>query len=130
MTIFIKQNSTLPRIKFDLKQHIREKLDISDDMMDNVAVTFSMVNEETGKYVVANAEANLEKNSCVYEKLDNSKYTLFYAPKLKDTKRSGIFRGEFVIDFLGNEYCGKIKLPTNDTIQIIIGDSITKTTLL
>lgn len=129
-TIFIKENSTLPRIKFPLKQWMLEKYDISDDMMENVAITFSMVDENSGLYRVANAEAGLEILDCVYERLDESKYTLYYKPKLKDTKKSGLYRGEFVLDFLGNENCGKIKLPTDDTIQIIIGDSITKTTIL
>lgn len=130
MTIFIKENSTLPEIKFPLKQWMREKLDITDEMMENVAITFSMVDANTGLYRVANAEAKLVIMDCVYERLDESKYTLQYRPKLKDTKKAGLYRGEFVLDFLGNENCGKIKLPTDDTIQIIIGDSITKTTVL
>lgn len=130
MTIFIKENSTLPRIKFPFKQWMREKLDITDEMMENVAITFSMVDESNGVYRVANAEAGLEVLDCVYERLDEAKYTLFYTPKLKDTKKSGLYHGEFVVDFLGSENCGKIKLPLDDTIQIIIGDSITKTTVV
>lgn len=129
MTVFIKKDSTLPKIKFPLKQWMREKLDITDEMMENVAITFSMIDEESGVYRVANAEANLEVIDCVYERLDESKYTLIYKPKLKDTKKTGLYRGEFKLDFLG-EYCGKITLPTDDTIQIVIGDSITKTTVL
>lgn len=129
MTIFIKENSTLPKIKFPLKQWMREKLDITDEMMENVAITFSMIDENTGVYRVANAEANLEILDCVYERLDESKYTLFYTPKLKDTRKAGLYRGEFKLDFLG-QYCGKITLPTDDTLQIVIGDSITKTTVI
>lgn len=129
MTIFIKENSTLPKIKFPLKQWMREKYDITDDMMENVAITFSMVDENSGVYRVANAEAGLEIIDNIYERLDESKYTLYYSPKLKDTKRSGLYRGEFVIDFLGDG-CGKIKVPTDDTLQIVIGDSITKTTVI
>ena len=129
MTIFIKENSTLPKIKFPLKQWMREKLDITDEMMENVAVTFSMVDDSNGLYRIANAEAGLEVIDCVYERLDESKYTLFYTPKLKDTKKSGLYRGEFKLDFLGDS-CGKITLPTDDTLQIVIGDSITKTTVV
>jgi hypothetical protein len=129
MTIFIKENSTLPKIKFPLKQWMREKLDITDDMMENVAVTFSMVDESNGVYRVANAEAGLEVLDCVYERLDEAKYTLFYTPKLKDTRKAGLYRGEFKLDFLGDN-CGKITLPTDDTLQIVIGDSITKTTVV
>ena len=129
MTIFIKENSTLPKIKFPLKQWMREKLDITDEMMENVAVTFSMVDESNGVYRVANAEAGLEVLDCVYERLDEAKYTLFYTPKLKDTRKAGLYRGEFKLDFLGDN-CGKITLPTDDTLQIVIGDSITKTTVV
>ena len=130
MTIFIKGNSTLPEIKFPLKQWILEKYDITDDMMKNVAITFSMIDTNTGKYRIANSEGKLMIIDNIYERLDESKYTLSYKPKLKDTKISGRYSGEFVIDFLGNENCGKIKLPTDDTLQIVIGDSITKTTVL
>jgi len=128
-TTFIKENSTLPKIKFPLKQWMREKYDITDEMMENVAVTFSMVDESNGVYRIANAEAGLEILDCVYERLDESKYTLFYSPKLKDTKKAGLYRGEFKLDFLGDN-CGKITLPTDDTLQIVIGDSITKTTVV
>lgn len=129
MTIFLKENSTLPKIKFSLKQWMREKYDITDDMMENVAITFSMVDENSGLYRIANAEAGLEISDGVYERLDESKYTLYYTPKLKDTKKSGLYRGEFKLDFLGDN-CGKITLPTDDTLQIVIGDSITKTSVI
>ena len=129
MTIFIKKNSTLPEIKFPLEQWMMEKLDITNEMMENVAVTFSMVDTNTGNYRIANREAKLLIVNNIYEKLDESIYTLAIRLKLKDTKKDGLYSGEFVIDFLGNE-CGKIKLPLDDTIQIVIGDSITKTSVI
>lgn len=128
-TIFIKQNSSLPEVKYPLSQRIREKYDITDDMMDNVGVTFSMVNADTGIYVVANSEAKLKVIQNTYEKLDEAKYTLSYRLKLSETEKSGRYYGEFKLDFLG-EYCGKITFPTDKAINIIIGDSITKTTVL
>lgn len=129
MTIFVKQNSTLPEVKFELTQTLREKYDISKDMLENVAVTFSMVDTETGNYKIANAEAKLVVLNDVYERLDDAKYTLVYRFKLKDTRKIGRFRGEFKLDFLG-DHCGKITLPNDDQIDIIIGDSITKTTVI
>lgn len=128
-TIFVKQNSTLPEIKFPLSQRIREKYDITDDMMDNVAVTFSMIDAETGIYQVANAEAKLIVVENIYEKLDEAKYTLAYRFKLNETSKAGRYLGEFKLDFLGDS-CGKITFPTDKAIQIIIGDSLTKTTVI
>jgi len=129
MTIFLKKNSTLPEIKLPLQQWMLEKLDITEDMLQNVAVTFSMVDANTGNYRIANREAKLVIVKNIYEKLDECKYTLAFKVKLKDTKKDGLFRGEFKLDFLGDN-CGKITLPTDDTIQIVIGDSITKTSVV
>lgn len=130
MIIYIKENSTLPKIKFPLTQGLMERYDITNEMMENVGITFSMIDENTGIYRIANAEATLGIIENVYERLDESKYTLIYKPKLKDTKKSGLYRGEFKLDFLGDNCGGKITLPTDDTLQIVIGDSITKTTVI
>lgn len=127
---FIKQNSTLPEIKFALTQHIREKYDITDNMLENVAVTFSMIDEETGLYRIANVEANLDINRNRPEYPDEVEYTLSYRFKLSQTKKPGRFRGEFKLDFIGDGNCGKITLPTEDVINIIITPSITKTTVI
>lgn len=129
MNFYIKQNSTLPTLKFPLTQRLMEKYDITDNMMENVAVTFSMIDADSGLYRIANTEARLiiRKNRVEYP--DEVDYTLAYDFKLKDTKKSGHFLGEFVLDFLG-EYCGKIKFPVNYPIDIYIHESSTKTTVL
>ena len=129
-TFFIKQNSTLPEVKFPLTQRLREKYDITDEMMENVGVTFSMRDAETGIYRIANVEAKLIiKNVDNYFKIDDPKYILAYKFKLKQTKKSGRFFGEFKLDFIGENSCGKITLPTDDEINIIIHESQTKTTV-
>lgn len=129
-TFYIKQNSTLPEVKYRLIQQIREKYDITDDMLEDVAVTFSMSDEETGIYKIANVEANLVINTNREEYPDEEKYTLTYRFKEHQTKKPGIYRGEFVVDFLGENGCGKIKFPVDDVISIIIKPSITKTTVV
>lgn len=127
--VFIKQHSTLPEVKFPLTQRLMEKYDITDEMMENVAITFSMRNAETGIYKIANVEAKLIIVEDEFQKLDESKYTLAYRFKLKQTSKSGRFEGEFKLDFIGDDFCGKITLPTNDEINIIISDSSTKTSV-
>jgi len=126
---FIKKNSTLPVLKYPLNQHLLERYDIAEDMLDDVAITFSMINEDTGIYHIANVEAQLiiNENRPLYP--DEVKYTLTYQFTEKQTSIVGLFRGEFKLDFLG-ENCGKITIPNNDKIIILISDSITKTTVI
>ena len=127
---FIKKDSTLPELKYPLTQHTMEQYDITPDMLENVAVTTSMININTGIYRIANAAGNLVINNNRSEYPDEVQYTLIYRFKLPQTAKAGRYQAEFVIDFLGNENCGKIKLPVNGYINIIISDSITKTTVI
>jgi hypothetical protein len=127
---FIKKDSTLPELKYPLIQQVREKYGITDDMLENCAVTFSMIDASNGLYRIANVPANLVIN---YERLNKpyeEKYTFSYKFKLKDTRKAGRFLGEFKIDFIQPISCGKITLPINNYINILIGDSITKTTVI
>jgi len=128
---FIKKDSTLPILKYPLIQQIREKYDITDDMLENIAVTFSMINADNGLYRIANVPANFVINNDRTEYPDEEKYTLTYKFTLDNTKIAGRYNGEFVIDFLNSEYgCGKIKLPINGCINIIISDSLTQTIVI
>ena len=118
-------------MKYPLIQQVREKYGITDDMLENCAVTFSMIDASNGLYRIANVPANLVIN---YERLNKpyeEKYTLVYRFILRNTKISGRFLGEFKIDFLGEQIgCGKITLPVETKINIIISDTITKTTVI
>jgi len=128
---FIKKDSTLPVLKYPLTQFVLEQYDITKDMLENVAVTFSMMDADTGLYRIANVAANLVINTNRPEFPDELTYTLVYKFKLSQTSKSGRYVGEFVLDFLNPEYgCGKIKLPVDNQINIIISDSITKTTVV
>jgi len=126
---FIKKNSTLPELKYPLTQHTLEQYDITSDMLENAAITFSMIDSESGQFRIANVPANLVVNNARPEYPDELQYTLVYRFRLKDTKKSGRFYGEFKADFLG-EGCGKLTLPVDSQINIIISDSITKTTVI
>jgi len=128
---FIKKDSTLPVLKYPLTQHTMEQYDITPDMLENVGVTFSMIEADTGNYRIANVAGNLVVNNNRPEYPDEVQYTLTYQFKLSQTAKSGRFLGEFVVDFLNFEYgCGKIKLPISGYINILISDSITKTTVI
>lgn len=131
MKFFIKQHSTLPTLKFQLTEKIMRKYNISNEMMENVAITFSMI-DEYGNYKIANKSADLfVKDENSDELIQESRYILLYNFSLKDTKNTGIFYGEFKIDFLENNGgCGKITIPNNDKIIINIVNSATKTTIV
>jgi hypothetical protein len=103
-----------------------EKYDITAEMLDNCAVTFSMIEKESGLYRIANVEAKLiiDNNRPLFP--DEVTYTLAYRFKRHDTRRAGRFLGEFKVDFLGDN-CGKITFPIDTQIEIVISDSITKT---
>jgi len=126
---FIKKDSTLPKLKFPLTQAIMEYYDITEDMLENCAVTFSMTDADTGIYRIANSPANLEIKEDRASNPDEVKYTLTYCFSLKDTRKEGHFKGQFQIDFLG-ENCGKIGFPSTQMIDIYIQDSITVTTVV
>jgi hypothetical protein len=126
---FIKKDSTLPDLKYPLTQHTMEQYDITPDMLENVAVTFSMTEADSGLFRIANVAGNLVVNNNRPDYPDEVQYTLTYRFKLPQTRKAGRYYGEFKLDFLG-ENCGKITLPTQNQINIQISDSSTKTTVV
>jgi len=126
---FIKKDSTLPELTYPMTQHTMEQYNITADMLENVAITFSMIEAGSGLYRIANVAANLVVNRARPEFPDELEYTLMYRFKLPQTAKPGRFYGEFKLDFLG-ENCGKLTLPTDSQINIIISDGITKTTVI
>ena len=128
---FIKKDSTLPELKYPLIQQVREKYGITDDMLENVAITASMIDASNGLYRIANVPASLVINYDRLGKPYDEKYTLVYRFKLRDTRKTGRYKFEFKVDFLGEQIgCGKITLPVEGQINIIISDTITKTTVI
>lgn len=125
---YIKKDSTLPEIKYPLTQNFRERYNISDEMLENVAVTFSMIDADTGIYRVANVAANLVVINNIANNPDEEKYTLTYRFKSNQTSKTGRYLAEFTLDGLGDE-CGKIKLPLSTYINVTISDAITKTSV-
>lgn len=129
MNFFIKKDSTLPEIRFHLTQKIREEYNITSDMLENVAITFSMIDSDTGLFHIANVGGDIEYKVLKPLFPNDIEYYLVYKFKLYQTKKVGNYQGEFCVDFLGDQ-CGKIKFPTDDVLNIIISDSITKTSVI
>jgi hypothetical protein len=106
------------------------RYDITDDMLENCAITFSMQDAETGNYKIANKAADLIVNNDFAENPDDSKYNLVYKFSLNDTSKAGIYLADFKIDFLGEDTCGKITFPNSEKITVVVQDSLTKTTVI
>lgn len=128
MNFFIKQNSSLPILVYPLTEDILNQYNIDDGMLEDVAVTFSMVLKDDGIYKIANTAGELYINDDQYSTEFTTKYNLVYKFKELNTNKHGIYDGEFKIDFL-NGCCGKLTIP-EIPIQIIINPSITKTSVI
>ena len=130
MNFFIKQNSTLPELVYPLTEDMMYRYSITPEDLTNVVVTFSMYEQESGIYRIANVAASLITEIQHPEYPEELTYYLVYKFRLHQTRKVGNYSGEFKIDFL-NELCvNKLTLPTNEELNIIIGNSITKTTVI
>jgi hypothetical protein len=131
MKFFIKQNSTLPVLKFPLTEKLMKYYNITEKMLENIGVTFSMTDEK-GNYIIANKPAEYYvKSEDEYEYLSDAKYNLLYKFTQRNTKNAGFFYGEFKLDFLDDDNnCNKITLPNTSKIDIIILKSSTHTTVI
>jgi len=128
-TFFIKKNSTLPMLKYPITEWLMEKFDVTEDMLEDCAVTFSMYDVDNDVFKIANKAGQLLLNDDRRKYPDEEKYTLAYKFSLNDTSKVGRFEAEFKVDFFG-DHCGKITFPVTEKIQVLIQDSSTKTTIL
>lgn len=128
-TFFIKKNSTLPMLKYALSEWLMQKYGITEDMLDDCAITFSMYDVNNDIYRIANKAAKLVINDDFQAHPEDDKYTLVYKFSIADTSKAGEFDAEFKVDFLG-DHCGKITFPVNEKIKVSIQDSLTKTKVI
>jgi hypothetical protein len=83
------------------------------------AVTFSMWNQDTGIYKIANAPCTIvydEDSGC------EERYFIQYDWKPGDTDESGIFNGQFKINFNDNVVADGLTFPKGDLIVPIAED--------
>lgn len=128
MNFYIKQHSDLPILVFPLTDKIMEKYNINDDMMENVGITFSMI-DENNRFIIANKGGEILYRKDIFETPHLYKYSLIYKFNKFETYNSGKFYGEFKLNFIG-EYCNTITLPNNNDINIFITESSTKVEII
>jgi hypothetical protein len=120
MNFYIKQNSILPNIKMKLYMDGRLDYKKFHNLLENATATFSMKNIENGVFKIIN------KESQIVEVLngDNPEFYIQYNWNINDTLESGLFEGQFRIDFL--DECSYIIVPIREKLYINILSSFTK----
>lgn len=95
---YIKQGSTLNPLRMELVDDGRfefVKTSKFNDAIQNAVVTFSMT-DENGMLVISNAPCSIvlsNDDSC------EEHYVIEYKWNKRDTKKKGIYKGEFTINF-------------------------------
>lgn len=132
MDFLIKQNSTLPILTMKVIENNDFNGEDFKNMFNNATVTFSMIDADSGKYIIANKAGGIIK---VPNKTvgcgDNDDIIIFYEWLEKNTKNAGVFIGEFTINFFDNEGNdnGILKVPIKERLYIHIQESFSKTSL-
>jgi len=128
-TFNIRKNSTLPLLI--MKCYSSGDLDYDKflTMMNNCAITFSMIDVETNQYIIANREAGVYIREKIIESSEPYEYYIYYRWREKDTKTPGMYKAEFKLNFFGDN-CGSLTVPIMEDLYINIQDSITKTTII
>ncbi len=127
---YIGQHSTLPELTYSISKKYFDKYSIDDDMLMQSVATFSLIDSDTGLYIIANSPAMFVINTDPYKISKQGKYLLKYRFERFDTTESGKYFGEFKLDILHPDFMGKITFPTTEKLNIFITPSITKTDVI
>ena len=127
MDFTIRKDSTFPIIKMTLNRSSFTNSQKFHEMLENAAVTFSMIDAHTGKYKIANRAGGvhpIECANCVYQE-----YVIYYKWTERDVNKVGTYKAEFKIDFFNTEGdgCGSLIVPRQDDLYVHIIDSFVKT---
>jgi hypothetical protein len=123
---FIKKNSTLPTLKMKVVNDGRYDYKNIFDRLENAAITFSMVDEK-GVPRVFNQQGVLfpvDKISCP----EDEEFYIGYQFKLKDTKKVGMYKAEFKLDFLDDGVT--LILPIREDLYVNVVDSIVNSEII
>jgi hypothetical protein len=125
---FIKKNSQLPILQLKIINDGRNDYKKIFQELENAAITFSMINYETGRYKVFNQPALLipvDNDSCL---VGQQEYYLGYKFKKKEVNTAGVYKGEFKIDFFSDNT--SLIVPIYEELFINISDSFVNSTII
>jgi hypothetical protein len=123
----LKQNSTLPSLKYDITPLISKDNSLIDKIKEAVA-TFSMQDKVSRKFAVLNKSATIsveQPDTHVVGLLNGLKYYIIYNWESEDTANAGIYTGEFRINFLSE---GDDVLVIEEAVAVSILGTLTTTT--
>ena len=124
---FIIKGATAPYLRIELINDGRTdflKSDIINKALQDATITFSMWNVDTDVLKISKTPCNV-----VLAKTDGceEKYVIEYRWRERDTKESGVYKGQFTIDFHGNLTeegvdfpQGKLIVPISEDLKIYI----------
>ena len=119
--LYIRKNSQLPILQMKVINDGRNDYKKIFEELENAAITFSMLNVETGRYKVFNQPGLLipvENEDCIY---NQQEYYLGYKFKKNEVSLAGVYKGEFKIDTF-SDGCSLI-LPIYEDLFINVMDS-------
>ena len=126
MDFHIRAGSINPVLRIELIKDGRYdfKKSLINNALQDCSVKFSMKDVETGILKVSKADANImlaEEGGC------EENYVIEYKWDERDTKKPGIYKGWFEIDFNGNIYeagvdypVGKMTVPIQEDLIIYV----------
>jgi len=133
MDFTIRKGSKMPILK--LEPIITKNYNDLKNAIKNAVVTFSMIDSEAGNYIVANKtgyieiiDSNEEEHMSMGYGDVSPDFLICYEFTEYDTRKVGVYKGEFKIDFLDNCLPSLI-VPISTDLYIYIVESITKTTV-
>lgn len=118
---YINKNSLLPHLRMELINDGRHDFNKFYEAIQNSEVTFSMTDVNNGIMKIANAKALVvprENDGCIEE------FVIVYEWKVRDTKQSGIYRGQFKINFKSDLVNGEHTYPVGELIMPIQNELI------
>ena len=110
---YINKGSVNPILRMELINDGRYDFSKFWNVLQDATITFTMTNVATGVMKVANAPASIrlnENGGCEEE------YIICYNWTHRDTRESGIFRGQFNIKFNGDLTQNGVIYPTGNII--------------
>lgn len=123
MNFYIRKNATMPYLLLKVSKDGRYDYKKFYNQLENSAITFSMIDEKTGVYKIANQAASVRKAE------DSDNYLLFYQFTTSDTNKVGTYRGQFKINLYdtdnNNAVLGELIVPIKDDLKIHILDTWT-----
>jgi hypothetical protein len=121
--------SSAPKIRIDLEKFTKE-YNLKPNDWENTNCVFSMVDRSNGNYVIANECAKIVLEKREMNGIIRNSYFIEYMLDKDSTSKSGVYLGQFMVDFLDENTCGTVTIPNGSKIFVYITDSITKTTII